>query len=554
MIVAALYSIPALRQAFGSEYVVQDDARQYLFWMERFLDPTLFPHDLIADYFQSVVPYGYETLYRLMAGVGIHPLFLSKLLPAALGLFTTAYTFGVCMQMLPVPAAGFIASSILNQHLWSSSDLVSATPRAFLYPLFLAFLYYFLRRSLFPCAVAIALQGLFYPQFVFVSVGILILVLLRWEGGGLHLSQDRSAYLFCATSLAVALLVMLIYALKSSQFGPVITGTEARILPEYLRGGRASFFTDDPWRFWLTGKRSGILHEPLKTPLLWTGVLLPILLRYPSRFPLAQQVSLGAKPLLQIIAASLGMFFAAHALLFRLHLPSRYTTHSLPIVMALAAGIALTVLLDAVFLWKGEQATTGLDGRQFLALGSTALLGMVLVLYPGFSLLTGRQFSDFQYIVGKMPPLYEFFSRQPKDILIASLENEANNLPTFSKRSILVGNEYSIPYHVGYYRQIHQRATDLIRAQYSQDLAEVRYLIQTYGVDFLLVKRTAFTPQYVATDDWIRQFQPAAEEALARLKRGIIPALAKVIERCYILETKDLIVLQAECIENTPQE
>lgn len=53
---SAIYSILGLREAFSSEYVVQDDARQHVFWMLRFLDPELFPQDLIANYFQSVAP------------------------------------------------------------------------------------------------------------------------------------------------------------------------------------------------------------------------------------------------------------------------------------------------------------------------------------------------------------------------------------------------------------------------------------------------------------------------------------------------------------------
>jgi hypothetical protein len=34
---------------------------------------------------------------------------------------------------------------------------------------------------------------------------------------------------------------------------------------------------------------------------------------------------------------------------------------------------------------------------------------------------------------------------QPQDIRIASLAEEANNIPTFAQRSILVGREYAIP-------------------------------------------------------------------------------------------------------------
>ena len=49
----------------------------------------------------------------------------------------------------------------------------------------------------------------------------------------------------------------------------------------------------------------------------------------------------------QLTVASFIMFGAAHLLLFRLHLPSRYTQHSLRFVLALAAGIVLCVLLNA---------------------------------------------------------------------------------------------------------------------------------------------------------------------------------------------------------------
>lgn len=552
---AMIFGILALRQAFSSEYVVQDDMRVYI-WMQQFVDPELFQHDLITDYFQSVTPPGYAAFYWLMACVGVEPLFLSKVLPTMLGLITTGYCFGVCMKMLPVPSAGFIATLLLNQALWIAPDLISATPRAFVYPLFLAFLYYLLRRSLPPCLVALALQGLFFPQGIFISAGVLILRLLHWKGDRLRFSQDRSDYLFCATGLAVALLVMLPYVLKSSEFGPVVTAAEARGLPDFLPGGRQPFFIDNPLKFWLTGS-SGIVPAGwlrMQLPLILTGLLLPILLRYPARFPLIRQITSGGTILPQIVLVSLGLFFAAHALFFNLYFPNRYTWHSLRVVMALAAGMALTVMLDAVFRWAEQQASPRPHGRQFLALGSTAMLGAALVLHPVYLKLKNIPFPRTDYVVGGAPSLYEFFAQQPKDILIASLAEEANNLPTFSKRSILVGREYANPYHVGYYRQISQRATGLIRAQYSQDLSEVQNFIRTYGVDFLLLDRTAFTPEYMANHRWVNYFQPTATETLAKLDQGTIPALSSFMEHCSVLETGSLIVLQAKCILEASQE
>lgn len=537
---AVIYGLLGLRPAFSGEYVVQDDARQHVFWMQRFLDSALFPKDLIADYFQSVAPAGYTAIYQMMAGSGINPLLVNKLLPTVLGLITTGYCFGVCLELLPVPTAGFIATLLLNQSLWMKDDLVSATPRAFVYPLFLAFLYYLLRRSLLPVCVAIALLGLFYPHFVLIAAIILILRLLRWNRGLPRLSRNRSDYLFCATGLGVALLVMLPFALEASEFGPTIMAAQARKLPEFLPGGRSAFFYEDPWRFWLSASRSGLLPS-IKPPLLAVGFLLPVLLRYPSLFPLAQRVnSIAILP--QVVVASLLMFFAAHALLFKLHLPNRYSEHSLRIVLPIAAAITLIVICNA--LWHAcKQRLPYLQGRQLLALASVALIGAALILYPSFE----KNFPNTKYQVGNFPLLYQFFQSQPKDSLIASLSGEADNLPTFSQRSILVGREYAIPYHVGYYRQFRQRMLDLIRAQYNPDLTAVQTLIQKYGIDFWLLDREAFTPEYIANNSWIKQYQPASTEALTSLQQET-PALSAVMGRCSVFETQRLVVLNAACI------
>ena len=594
---AVIYSIPALQKAFSSEYVVQDDARQHVFWMGRFLDAGLFPNDLIADYFQSVAPAGYTALYQLMAAAGIEPLLLSKLLPLVLGLITTAYCFGICLQLLPVPLAGFIGALLLNQNLWMQDGLVSATPKAFIYPLFLAFLYYLLRRLLIPCLIAIALLGLFYPSLIFICAGILILQLCHFQQGRLGLSKNRNDYLFCATGLGVAFLVLLPYALGSSEFGPTITVAEARTLPEFTPEGRSSFFYDrDPWKFWFNASRSGIrLPVALMPQLVYAGLVLPLLLRYPSPFPLAKKVSSGIRLFPQLILASLAMFFAAHALLFKLHLPSRYTQHSLRIVMVFAASLAVTILLDALFSWaepkpikqidtiklktrrsrevgflqetrflgvrliyahllkrpnpQGNKTTVlpSFNLAQFLALGATVLLGLTLIIYPA----SWDNLPWTGYIQGRMPALYEFFQQQPKDSLIASLSDEVNNLPTFSQRSILVGSEYAIPYHLGYYRPFRQRTLDLIQAQYSPDLAQVQNFIQKYGIDFWMLEQVALTPEYIANNPWLNQYQPA-KDALAKFPQGTIPALSTVMKRCAVFEREGLVVLEADCILKTP--
>ncbi len=546
LLVATLYGILALQSAFSSEYVVQDDARQHVFWMRRFVDPELFPNDIIADYFQSVAPLGYRTLYHFMARIGIDPIVLSKVLPLVLGFVTTAYCFGVAVQLLPIPLTGFIASVLLNQNLWMQDGLISGTPKAFIYPILLAFLYYRMRQSLIGIGIAIALLGLFYPSLVLVCAVFLILQLWRFNRKFPSLSHNRRDYWFCFTGLAVALVVLFPYAISLSEFAPVITAAQAKGLPDFLSQGRTRFFINDAWSFWFNG-RSGIrIDTALAPPLSYLGLLLPVLLRFPSRFPLTQQVTGKMGVLVKFLLASAILFLAAHVLLFKLHLPSRYTQHSLRIAIALAAAIVITLLLDAIFACRDVPwRVSTVKFRQVWALSLTSVIGITLLGYPHWVLNT---FPWTAYISGNVPRLYAFFQQQPQDSKIASLVEEANNLPTFAQRSILVGREYAIPYHWGYYRQFRQRMSDLIEAQYSPDLAIVQEFIQKYGVDFWLLPTTPLTADSIANDAWLMQYQPAANQAIAQLEAGKQPILASLSSDCAVWETPGLMVLEAECI------
>jgi hypothetical protein len=155
------------------------------------------------------------------------------------------------------------------------------------------------------------------------------------------------------------------------------------------------------------------------------------------------------------------------------------------------------------------------------------------------------------YVMGEMPALYKFFQQQPKDILIASLSEEVNNLPSFSQHSIFVGSEYAIPYHLGYYQQFRQRTLDLINAQYSPDSGVVRDFIQKYGIDFWLLEPTAFTPESITNNRWIRDHQPVATQAVEQLQQGKKPALANLRQRCAVFESQGLVVQEASCILKT---
>ncbi len=549
LVLSTLYAAYNLHKAFLTPYAVQDDARQHVFWMRRFLDPGLFPNDPIADYFQAVAPAGYAWLYRVLASAGVDPLAFSKLLPVALGWIAVVCGFALARRMLDVPASAFLAGAFVAQGVWMSDDLPSGTPRAFGVPLVVAFLYLLSRRALLPTLAILALQAFVYPQALLISAATLALWAVRLEDGRPRLTRDRRDRLLCVAGLAVAGLSLLPFVLRSSEFGPILTAAEARRLPEFWSQGRSGFFGFSPWKFWIESQRSGLLPKffssagpflYLSIPLL-SGFLLPRLLRRRARWPLAAAVTPEVGLLARFGAASLLLFAAAHATLFRLHLPSRYSGLGAHVGLPLAAALTLAIVLDRALRAAGPGSEPRRAARARAGLAVAAALGVGLLVSP---LL---QHTEGDYGVGKASAVYGFFASQPRDVRIASLSIEANNIPSFSRRSVLVSRETLIPYHTGYFRPARARVLDLLRAEYASDPRVLADFVRRTRPDFFLVESDAFTPTWVR-QAWIGQFHPQSDEIARALERGSVPALARVLDRCAVLYERNLVVLPAACV------
>uniref|UniRef100_A0ACD5H1E3 Uncharacterized protein n=1 Tax=Desertifilum tharense IPPAS B-1220 TaxID=1781255 RepID=A0ACD5H1E3_9CYAN len=125
----------------------------------------------------------------------------------------------------------------------------------------------------------------------------------------------------------------------------------------------------------------------LFTPVtLCAGLLLPIFAIARKRIPLMSQLSGEIQILPQILLSSVILFFAAHALLFQLHLPSRYTGATFRIAIAIATGISLSIILDRLW-WRMASQTTA---RRLLAgagIGAIAISLMVPILYSSTAIL-----------------------------------------------------------------------------------------------------------------------------------------------------------------------
>ena len=527
IIAAILFSLSGFGLSLQSGYTIQDDARQHVFWLQRLNDPDLFPNDAIADYLSSVAPAGYKFLYWLANSVGLEPFTFNKILPLLLGIGNSIYCYLVTIEIFPVPMAGFLTSLLLNQNLWLLDDLVSGTPRAFFYVLFLGFVYYLLRRELLPCLLFIVLQSLFYPQTVLISAGVFSLNLV---------TQKQEPY-FYLVGLVTAVITLGIYKLQTGEFSEVITLETARQLPEFYPGGRSEFFSDNPWHFWLSARRSGFFPFEWQYSAMWLyGLSLPIVSQFPRKFPLVRHLNAKVKIIGQMLLTSLGLFCLSHVMLFRLHLPSRYSQHTWRIAIALATGMALTLLLHQLVQKITPSA---------IVKGVIIAIALSIILYPTYAVQSYSY--RLGYVTGKAPQLYQFLQQQPKDVVIASLSSEADFIPSLARRTVLVSAEYSIPYHLDYYAQMRQRAKDLIQAQYTSSQAVLNRFIRQYRVDLWLLDRQAFAVDYLTNNSWLNQFPLAVQSAIASLQ-DTQPVIMSQSDRCSIWQTTELKLLDAKCL------
>lgn len=537
LILTLYFGLITLFYALSQPYIVQDDARQHIIWFEQFLDPKLFQNDLISKYFQSVAPIGYKFFYWFGAFLNISPMLIAKIIPVFLAIITTIYFYKFSLLILPIPFSAFLATSILNINIWLKDDLVSGTPRAFIYPIFAAFLYYLVKRSLIPCLLTIALQGLFFPQLVFVQVLLLKIRLFEWKNQQIKFTSERTNYTFWGLGLIVAFLVLLPFAIHVSEFGSAVTLEQMKQMPEYAQNGRIEYFGFN--LFVLPFKSSSGFGAPMFPPFIWLSLGLLLVLRKSEI--LAGLIAQEIKIFWQILLASFILFMVASLIPLRLYFPGRYTYHSLRFVMSISAAIVILALFN-YFYNKLNQRFSIIITKLILVFVS------VLILIPAFTPSIFLRLQEWR--IGENQEIYQFFTTKPKDILIASLTPDTSNLPAFSQRSVLFSTEFALPIHPVYYNQMKQRAIDLIEAQYSSNLTEIQDFIKKYKIDYLMLEPSSFKPNYLLEQKWLinSSFKDIVLETAERLKQNQIPALTQVINLCSVETTKRLTILNAECI------
>lgn len=503
---------PALRRSLARSLeplVVNDDARQQIFPLHRWVDPSSFPQDYITDYYlNAFLPLGYRALYRTATWVW-DPLLTSAVLPYVLLLVLLAAIAFTANRIGGVVAALLAMAVCLTGSTYLHS-LSGGLPRAFGLPVLAIGVATLVAGRARLAMASVWLGAALYPAAgVLVGMTIAAVWLLlprRDRGDAASWSLGRRLAMLVAT-VVVSLGLLTPMILGARPYGRMLSVADVEEYPEVGRGGR---FDDDdvaPWPdYWVHARevalRSVVGHgapwiESEITPGCWIAFLGVVLLGW-GRLLVR---SAAARVVTAMLATAVLGHLLARALQPFLYLPSRYVTYPVP----LACAVAIPSGLVSACEWAAHSL-----GRARVGPWAAAALGGIALLLVGAH---GEPRLGLTHDARRHAHLLEFVGTLPHESLLAGFpRGPINDVPLFARRRILIGYETHVVFHEGYTAEMRRRLGAFLAAYYATTPRPLRTLQTEFGVTHVLVDRRHFRPR---SPRYFRPFGPWIERARA---------------------------------------
>jgi hypothetical protein len=531
-LLSAVIFVFAHFQALTNHWVINDDVRQQIFWMQQWEDPQLFSGDLLAAYARAYVTWGVKGLYRLVSPL-LDPHTFAKLLPGLSFICLSLWGKG----LYPLPAAGVgpiifskwlpgllfvflgwclfrIGARLGSRRLaWFTvgvywlmpfflDNLSGGLARSFAAPLLALFGLCWLAPSPWGLALTLLLQALFIPYIFLVGAGATVLAWVAGRTGKwaappcLHWGHLLLVVLGCGLAW------LMNHQFNAAGFGPLVSAAAMVNRPEFTAQGRfpilpvPSIFWElfGPWKLIAPYPEGGEVGGALGGVLLLGAVV------WGGRRLDWQDLKSRLQPFWYLLLSSFLLYFLARVFLLKLFIPDRYLVHTLNLCYCL--GLAL-----------GLEAATRVWWPRWLpaiALALVAVLGGLRLQNVGL-----KDFSPYR-------PLYGALAQTPKSALIAGHPNLMDNIPTFAQRPVLVGYELAHPWSQGYWQQFRPRLEDFFKAYYAADPQVVRDFCRKYQVSFLVVDKRHFTPEFLAGGRFLAPFNLPLQTAGKRTAERVI--------------------------------
>jgi hypothetical protein len=583
VLVSALATLHAEWRIVSDGRVYQTDAQIHEFWMRGFQDSALFDDPLTNALLETgYSPPGFRALYWLASQV-LDPVFFGELLPLVLQPLSVWLVFRIVRDHVDWRPAAWLGAALFLVP-WDIHRFSGGHPRAFGQAIVLLTVFLLMRRRNLAAALVPALGLLLYPP---ASLTALAVVLLAVFDRGQRLLVDRSRAAWAALSVVSVGAAAIATRLLTGPSQELLTAAQAREYPEFGPRGQMHFFASSTLDY-LKQNYSGFALQDSGS-ILAVAALFLLLVR-------PRNASLLRREVWCMPIASLALFALAHALLFRLYLPHRFTYALLPFFcIAIAvlfrptveawsdrarpslvaaamlpfalALVAVTVfplgpqlslsgyaswlregswhvlaglvagLLLAAALWAGR--TRGNRGRG-LAAAVTVLSGAVLVAQVAFA---GG--GDSPGVKRCRAEVYGYLRTLPEDAVIAGDPVDLDCVPIAARRAVVISRKLYQPWEIDYFEMIRDRMFNTVRAYYGASAAALVELRTRYGSDYLLVRRP------LRTRPWGRM-APFTEE-FRRLRRSVpVPAVLRLPDRCRTWTNGSFEVYDLACVAQVP--
>jgi hypothetical protein len=576
VVAAFLAALYAEWQIVTGPLTFQTDSTIHEYWMRRFIDGGLFQDPLTESLLDTgYSPPAFRSLYWLASHV-VDPVFFGEILPLVLQPFVVWLLFRIVRAHVEWRPAAWIGAALFLVP-WEVHRFSGGHPRAFAQPIVLLAVVLLLSRRNLAAALVPPVGLLLYPPAGAVALGIVVLAALDFHRRRfLDLERVRWAGV---SVLGIGAAFVLTRLTTGSQ--DVITEAEARLYPEFGPDGPMHFFASSTLEF-LKQNYSGFF-------LLYSGSILAVaaalllVLRPRNAWLLRWEV--WCVPI-----AALILFAAAHALLFRLYLPHRYTYALLPFfciaiavwirptfqalaerrrALALLAAplVVLAAMLLALTLFPfGPQLSLDsfgswlVDAAPYLAVGlavglvvaafvrrgerGRAAAGAAAVvaggLLVGAATFAGGTRSPAAERCGDKA-LYRHLRTLPEETIVAADPFDSKCIPIAARRPVVISRKLYQPWTVGYFELIRERMFQTVEAYYGPSVDAVAALRERYGADYLLV-RADQNGQL-----WGRM-QPFASE-VQRLRDSVAePAVERLPKHCVTWSRGELELYSLACV------
>ena len=464
-------------QALVNPFVINDDIRQQLYWMQQWGDPALFRGDFLTGYAKAYVPWGVKGLYWL-ASWWVSPLFFSKLLPGFLFVFLAICLLRIGTRLLD-RRLGWAMAACFWLMPFFLDNLSGGLSRSFAAPLLALFWLGWLAKRPGVTGAALLLQALFIPYIFLVAALAALLAWLMARLGRDHPPPfpARAAHFFLL-ALGAGLVMAMDLQFSAGGYGPLVSAAEMVNRPEFYAHGRyrilpeASLWWEliSPWEYIPPFREWG----PVAGGLVCGGLLVLVAagLRRLDWPDWRQRL----KPAWYLGVASLALYFLARLFLLKFFVPDRYLIYTLNLFFCLALALGVYGALKVPH-WPRAVAILALVAAA--SLGAWRLQGVGLKDYSAYR------------------ALYAALAETPKDALIAGHPNLMDNIPTFAQRRAFATYELAHPWARGFWARLRPRLTDLFKAYYAADPQEVVTFCRKYGIAFLIVDDRHFTPAFL---------------------------------------------------------